>query len=76
MVCIDIVLLQAIMYLNKYILKGRIIMAYEDREKHYIETLVDQKKWLEAYNCLRAYIDNYGEDYWAKNMKKLIEDNL
>ena len=51
-------------------------MAYEDREKHYIETLVDQKKWLEAYNCLRAYIDNYGEDYWAKNMKKLIEDNL
>lgn len=51
-------------------------MAWEDTEKHYIEALIDQRKWQEAYNCLRAYIDKYGEDYWAKNQMALVRDKL
>ena len=51
-------------------------MPWEDIEKKHIELLIDQKKWLEAYNCLLAYIENYGEDYWAKNQMALVKDNL
>ena len=51
-------------------------MAWEDTNRSYIEALIDQRKWCEAYNCLRAYIKEKGEDYWAKNYLKLVEDNL
>lgn len=54
----------------------RFFMAWEDTEKHYIELLIDQRKWQEAYNCLRAYIDKYGEDYWAKNQMALVKNKL
>ena len=56
--------------------KGGNYMAWEDTNKSYIEALIDQKKWREAYNCLRAYIKKNGEDYWAKNFLKLVEDSL
>jgi len=51
-------------------------MPWEDTEKSYIESLIDQRRWKEAYNCLRAYIEKHGEDYWAKNMLKLVEDSM
>ena len=51
-------------------------MAWEDTEKQHIELLIDLKKWVEAYNCLHAYIDKYGEDYWAKNQMALVKDKL
>ena len=56
--------------------KGDVFMAWEDTEKDYIELLIDQKKWQEAYNCLVAYIGKNGEDSWAKNQMALVKDNL
>lgn len=51
-------------------------MAWEDTQRDHIEMLIDQRKWKEAYNCLRAYINKYGEDKWAKNQMALVKDNL
>ena len=36
-------------------------MAYEDRTKQYIETLIDNKDWTAAHNALMAYIKEYGK---------------
>ena len=49
---------------------------YEDTQRGYIETLIDQKKWKAAYLALIAYIEKYGEDYWAKNTMALVKDSL
>lgn len=51
-------------------------MAWEDTNKSYIKSLIDNKEWEYAYNCLLAYIEKYGEDYFAKNAMKLVEDSL
>lgn len=51
-------------------------MAYEDTSKSYIEILIENKQWVSAYNCLQAYINEYSEDRWAKNMLALVKDNL
>ncbi len=51
-------------------------MAYEDTDRSYIETLINNKQWVAAYNCLMAYIDEKGEDYWAKSYLKLVKDHL
>lgn len=51
-------------------------MAYEDTNKSYIETLIENKNWKVAYSALLAYIDKNGEDYWAKNYLALVKDNL
>ena len=51
-------------------------MAYEDTNKSYIEALIDNKNWTAAYNCLRAYIEKNGEDYWAKSMMALVKSHL
>lgn len=51
-------------------------MAWEDTHKSYIEALIDNENWIAAYNCLLAYIDEKGEDYWAKNYIKLVRDHL
>ena len=55
---------------------GGVFMPWEDTEKQHVELLIDLKKWVEAYNCLRAYIDKYGEDYWAKAQMALVKDKL
>lgn len=51
-------------------------MAYEDTNKSYIETLINNGKWKEAYAALRAYIEKYGEDYWAHNYLLLVKNKL
>lgn len=51
-------------------------MAYEDTNKSYIETLIDNRNWVAAYNALRAYIAKNGEDYWAHNMMALVKSHL
>lgn len=51
-------------------------MAYEDRTKHYIETLIDNKDWTGAHNALMAYIREYGKDYWATNTLALVESHM
>lgn len=51
-------------------------MAYEDRTKQYIETLIDNKDWTAAHNALMAYIKEYGRDYWAVNTLALVESNM
>lgn len=51
-------------------------MAYEDTTKSYIEMLIDNKEWIAAYNCLLAYIEEHGNDYWAKNRMALVKDNM
>lgn len=51
-------------------------MAYEDRTKQYIETLIDNKDWTAAHNALMAYIKEYGRDYWAVNTLALVEANM
>ena len=51
-------------------------MPYEDTNKSHIELLVDNKNWDAAYAALRTYIQNKGEDYWAKNMLALVESHL
>lgn len=52
-------------------------MAYEDRERRYIDTLIDNQNWIAAYNALVAYIDANGKDlYWAKNQLILVKDKL
>ena len=51
-------------------------MAYEDTNKSYIELLIDNENWKAAYAALKAYIDKYGEDYWAKNQLALVESHL
>ena len=51
-------------------------MAWEDTNKHHIQLLIDNDDWVAARNCLRAYINEKGEDYWAVNQLKLVEDHL
>ena len=51
-------------------------MAWEYTDKNHILTLIDLEKWTAARNCLRAYIAENGEDKWAKNLMKLVEDHL
>lgn len=51
-------------------------MPWEDTEKDHIQLLIDNRDWLSAYNCLRAYIEKYGEDSWAKNQMALVKSNL
>ena len=51
-------------------------MAWEDTQRGYIQILIDQREWTAAYNALIAYIDKYGEDYWAKNNLALVKANL
>lgn len=51
-------------------------MAWEDTNRNHIELLIQNGNWKEAYSCLKAYIEEYGEDYWAKNFLKLVEDHL
>lgn len=51
-------------------------MAWEDTNKDHIEILINNKDWVTAYNCLTAYIDQNGDDYWAKNFLKLVQSHL
>jgi hypothetical protein len=51
-------------------------MAWEDTNRDHIELLIQNEDWVTARNCLKAYIRLRGEDYWAKNMLKLVEDHL
>lgn len=51
-------------------------MPWEDTNRSYIETLIDTGRYEEAYNCLLAYIDEKGKDYWAENMLALVEAKL
>ena len=51
-------------------------MAWEDINKNYIELLIENRDWVTAYNCLVAYIDENGEDYWAKNYMELVKAHL
>ena len=51
-------------------------MAYEDTNKSYIETLINNGNWKAAYSALMAYINKYGEDYWAHNFLLLVKDKL
>ena len=51
-------------------------MAYEDRTKQYVETLIDNKDWTATHNALMAYIKEYGRDYWAVNTLALVESNM
>lgn len=57
-------------------MKGGKNMAWEDTNKHYIEMLIENQNWIAAYNCLVAYIDEKGEDYWAKNYMMLVKAHL
>lgn len=49
---------------------------YNDTDKGYIQTLIDIRRWQEAYNCLQAYIEENGMDSWAKNTLALVESHL
>ncbi len=51
-------------------------MAWEDTNKSYIETLINNEEWQAAYLALKAYIEKNGEDYWAKNFLALVESHL
>lgn len=51
-------------------------MAYEDTNKSYIETLINNRNWTAAYSALLAYIEKNGEDYWAKSYLALVKDHL
>lgn len=51
-------------------------MPYEDTNKSYIETLINNRDWKAAYAALLAYIEKNGEDYWAKNFLALVKSNL
>ena len=52
------------------------VMPYEDTTKSHIELLISNENWTAAYAALQAYIDKYGEDYWAKNTLALVKDKL
>lgn len=51
-------------------------MAYEDTNKSYIETLINNGNWKAAYSALMAYIEKNGEDYWAKSFLALVKSKL
>lgn len=51
-------------------------MPWEDENKSYIELLISNGDYETAYRCLQAYIADKGEDYWAKNTLRLVEDKL
>lgn len=51
-------------------------MAWEDTNRSHIDVLIENEEWIAARNCLRAYISENGEDYWAKNTLELVEDHL
>lgn len=51
-------------------------MPYEDTNKSYIELLIDNERWQEAYAALMAYIDKNGKDYWAKSFLALVQAKL
>ena len=51
-------------------------MAWEDTNKSYIETLINNENWKAAYAALLAYIEKNGEDYWAKSFLALVKAHL
>lgn len=63
------------MYL-RFLFDIGVLFVWEDTSKSHIEILINNENWYAAQACLLAYIEKYGEDYWAKNFLKLVEDKL